>query len=168
MMASGRDQGLGPAPRSRIQTILSVSIKVSKEQRLAPGGFVFGQPAPALMGLGKLGYPGSRVIWQHDEPCLLSLGLKYGDTKWFKGRTPHCRSPDCSQSYEVPPGQAQGGKIHGGQLNLIPCCAVGWGCAREQQLYPCWTATLWGWMASCPSAFPAAAIPRGHVVPLHP
>lgn len=77
MMAPGRDQGLGPAPRSRIQTVLSVSIKVSKEQCLAPGGFVFGQPALALMGLGKLGYPGSWVIWQHDEPCLLSLGLKY-------------------------------------------------------------------------------------------
>lgn len=41
------------------------------------------------------------------------------------------------------------------KLNLSPRCSGGWGCAREQQLYPCWTATLWGWMASCPSTFPA-------------
>lgn len=54
-----------------------MSIKVSKEQRLAPGGCEVGQPALGLMRLGKLGYPGSRVIWQHDEPCLLSQGLKY-------------------------------------------------------------------------------------------
>lgn len=30
-----------------------------------------------------------------------------------------------------------------------------------------WTATLWGWMASCPSVFPAASIPVGHMVPSH-
>lgn len=41
------------------------------------------------------------------------------------------------------------------KLNLSPRCSGGWGCAREQQLYPCWTATLWGWMASCPSTCPA-------------
>lgn len=104
---------------------MSVSIKVSKEQCLAPGGFEVGQPAPGLMGLGKLGYPGSKVIWQYDEPCpLITRTQVFVTQSGSRAQDSSLQDTDCSQSFKVPPEQAQGGKIHGGQLNLSPHCAV--------------------------------------------
>lgn len=86
MIAPGRDQGLGPAPRSRIQTRL---VCVNKSQQRAAFGsrWLSGWAAcTSVDGPGKLGYPGSRVIWQHDEPCLLSLGLKYWGHQVVQGQ----------------------------------------------------------------------------------
>ena len=82
MKVPGRDQGPGSTPRSRIQPRF---VRVNKNQQRAAfgsGGLGARQPVPGVMGLGKLGYPGSWVVWQHGCALPPCTGTRMSTTPW--------------------------------------------------------------------------------------